>query len=280
VSAQERIGIGTANPQAQFHTTGDVMFTGVANDDNVTRLVVQNPNGLLAWRGAGSLSNYYWSLNGNANTTADKFLGTSDNAILKIKTSNLDRLIVYSSSTISSAIDVPAVEIISPAANLGFDGPGLKIYRNANVNNWAAAMDFAMNNSAGQKITFARLNGGIESNLAGNENGFMCFEVASDGQLGNLQQQEKMRILSSGNIGIGTKTPTAQLHTTSTVRFENLPPGTGFNLVIDADGNVFKAAAPPPPGRISTSNEDIINLRNEVVELKAQVDALKLLLKK
>ena len=39
----------------------------------------------------------------------------------------------------------------------------------------------------------------------------------------------------NGNVGIGTTTPSAQLHTTGTVRFENFGAGT---LTTDADGNV------------------------------------------
>ena len=42
VSAQDRVGIGTTSPQAQLHTTGDVMFAGIANDNNLTRVLVQS----------------------------------------------------------------------------------------------------------------------------------------------------------------------------------------------------------------------------------------------
>jgi hypothetical protein len=42
-------------------------------------------------------------------------------------------------------------------------------------------------------------------------------------------------ILKDGNVGIGTTTPTAQLHTTGTVRFSNFGAGT---LTTDASGNL------------------------------------------
>ena len=42
---------------------------------------------------------------------------------------------------------------------------------------------------------------------------------------------------SAGWLGLGTSTPTAQLHTTGTVRFGALT-GAGANLIVDANGNV------------------------------------------
>ncbi|HOZ79088.1 MAG TPA: hypothetical protein PLY34_13925 [Ferruginibacter sp.] len=240
VFAQDKIGIGTSNPQAQLHTTGDVILAGVTNDNSLSRILVQNQTGTLAWRDAGSLANYYWGLSGNT-ITSNHFIGSTNNALLKLRTSNIDRLLIYSASEISTSIEVPTVEILSPSANLGFDGPGLKITRLGSSAGWAAAMDFAMNNSAGGKKTYARLNGGIESSAANNENGFLSFEVASSGQIGNLQQQEKMRITSNGFVGIGISLPTAQLHTTSSVLFSGITNNNTFTKVVvqDNTGRLF-----------------------------------------
>jgi Chaperone of endosialidase len=55
--------------------------------------------------------------------------------------------------------------------------------------------------------------------------------------VGNNGATEAMRVTTSGNVGIGTTTPTAQLSTTGTVRFAALT-GAGSNLVVDALGNV------------------------------------------
>ncbi len=46
-----------------------------------------------------------------------------------------------------------------------------------------------------------------------------------------------MVINSSGNVGIGTTTPSAQLTTTGSVRFASLT-GAGSNLIVDSLGNV------------------------------------------
>lgn len=52
---------------------------------------------------------------------------------------------------------------------------------------------------------------------------------------------ERMRISAAGNVGIGTATPAAQLHTTGTVRFAGVG-GTGNLLGINAAGDVTRVA--------------------------------------
>ncbi len=55
--------------------------------------------------------------------------------------------------------------------------------------------------------------------------------------VGNNEADDPQMVVkkSSGNVGIGTTGPTAQLHTTSTVRFANFGAGT---LTTDANGNL------------------------------------------
>jgi hypothetical protein len=56
---------------------------------------------------------------------------------------------------------------------------------------------------------------------------------------------ERMRILAEGNVGIGTTAPTAQLHTTGSVRFAGAgTPGPGKVLTSDADGNATWQSTP------------------------------------
>lgn len=67
----------------------------------------------------------------------------------------------------------------------------------------------------------------------------MDSEAASTGIIFRTQNNERMRIDSSGNVGIGTTGLTAKLHTNGTVRFENLPAGNALNTVcMDATFNL------------------------------------------
>ncbi len=132
-----------------------------------------------------------------------------------------------------------------------------------------------MNNSNGNKKTYARLNGGIESSFANNENGFITFEIISNGQLGNLVQQEKVRITSRGYVGIGTNNPTAQLHTTASVRFENIANGTGSYLVVDANGNIYKSNSGPANRSTADNSVDLKNMQSQIEQLQLEIKQLK-----
>ncbi|AEV99268.1 hypothetical protein A4D02_32220 [Niastella koreensis] len=50
------VGIGAPAPQAQLHTTGTVRFGGLTNDNSLTRIVVSDIYGNLAYRDASSLA--------------------------------------------------------------------------------------------------------------------------------------------------------------------------------------------------------------------------------
>ena len=71
---------------------------------------------------------------------------------------------------------------------------------------------------------------------------------------------ERIRIDTSGNVGIGTTSPTAQLHTTGTVRFSNFRAGT---LTTDASGNLSVSSderLKNIDGQFTRSLDDVIKL--------------------
>jgi hypothetical protein len=100
-----------------------------------------------------------------------------------------------------------------------YDSVGrIKITRSANTNIFGCALDFALLNSANAKKTYARIGGSIADNTSGSEDGFLSFQIITNGALGDSYQQDKMRITSDGNVGIGVTNPVAALDFGSSVR--------------------------------------------------------------
>ncbi|MFH2143672.1 MAG: hypothetical protein ABIJ97_14705 [Bacteroidota bacterium] len=67
------------------------------------------------------------------------------------------------------------------------------------------------------------------------------FKIISGGSIdfSTNGSNERMIITTTGNVGIGTTTPSAQLHTTGTVRFQNYPSGANGAIVrTDVSGNL------------------------------------------
>ena len=278
INSKGFVGIGELYPTAQLHTNGSVLLSGITNNDTYNKILVQDNAGLLFWRDALTLNgNANWGLTGNNGTTNNNFLGTSDANALIIRTNNVQRVKVNTSEGNNSLMGgVLEVNVDS----LKLNGSGLAIYRNSNVTRWGTGIEYQMNNSLGQKTFYGRVNAGIESNIAGSENGWLAFEVATKGQVGVYTEEVKMVITSNGSVGIGTIFPTAQLHTTSTVRFQNLQNGLGNYLVVDGNGNVSRSnlsSANRPANSLELKDLQIAveNLKAEILELKKTLNKIK-----
>ena len=90
-----QLGIGTASPTAQLHTTGTVRFAGLTNDNTQARLLVSDTNGNILYRNVSTLpgASTGWALAGNsAINAATTFLGTTDTSSVAVRTNNLERM--------------------------------------------------------------------------------------------------------------------------------------------------------------------------------------------
>lgn len=111
----------------------------------------------------------------------------------------------------------------------------------------------------------------------------LVFAAGRNYNTGNNSSVEIMRIsqvAGKGKVGIGTTQPSAQLHTTDSIRFENLQNGIGTYLVIDAQGYVWKSTTPAPARSASTNSileekKQIEILLAEVLKLRIELDELK-----
>lgn len=269
------VGIGTASPTEQFHTTGSVRFQGLTQSDTTARIVTQDTNGKLYWRSAGSLSGAgSWLLTGNSGTNpASNFLGTIDNQRLVFRTNNTERATILANGYVG-------IGLTSPIKPLQVDNKGTED-NNVFLSGSSPSIYFSQTATfppAPYTIPIGRI--GLATRIGAfvqtSEPGDLVMFTATPGagllfgvgvNSGN-NGIERMRISDTGFVGINTIAPTSRLHVNGTVRFENLPSGTGNVLVIDASGNVRRGAT-------SARTSDAAADNNEVAALKTEVSALK-----
>lgn len=254
---------------ANFHTNGTVRFQGLANGAGNPLVVDANGNVSIGTATSGNA----WNLTGNAGTNpTTNFLGTTDNNKLAIRTNNTERITVLpdgkiginntnplAALVVNSALPDNHIRIQGVAPSIVFEGsPGLNnegrigyATQNNNFVNGSLPGDLIVQTlSASANLIFGTTGGGTGNGV------------------------ERARINASGFLGIGTQSPSAILHTNGTVRFQNLPTGTGNALVMDGNGNVFRSTT--LTGReVTDLQNEVESLRKEVQELKSIVNSIK-----
>ena len=174
------------------------------------------------------------SINGSMNPISDNTfnLGNSSNRWKNLYTSNS----IYSNGTIQSGNNF----IITPSGNVGIGttGPGNPLdIRSANVLLTAGNGQIALYSTDSQAIDkggqitlggsytgttkgdFATISGRKENGIDGNYASYLAFATIANG---DAARSEKMRITSTGNVGIGTTNPEL------TLQMRGLYPAIGF----------------------------------------------------
>jgi|GEM_PF-3380016 len=214
IDANGRVGIGTNAPSATLHVVGPLRLQGLDPPGAEQTALFIDANGYVkarvldpaAFGGFTEMDTLAWLRAGNTASAGD-IIGTLNAVDFRIFTNGSERMRVSAAGNVG-------IGTLSPAHRLdvSFDGSD-RVARIRNISNTGGAH--------GMLISTVR--------------------TSSDAYILNLDAagSTRMYVRSDGNVGIGTNSPTAQLHTTGTVRIANYPSGANGAIVrTDNSGNL------------------------------------------
>ncbi|MCZ8197415.1 MAG: tail fiber domain-containing protein [Flavobacterium sp.] len=257
-------GIGTTAPTAQLHTTGSVLFAG-AGTPTLGRSLVTDATGLATWQNPLASNSTSTAIAASAtqvavpSTNVQGAIGDLASAIRTAQNSTIynsngtltgNRIVTQGTntltfnSTVLNGFSVDGTTFSVDGANdrigIGTTNPTKKL----TVEN--GSIRPAIGNTDDSGISFPTNIGG-----GGGDEAFIRYYVESgentklsiginndiDDDISFFQAGAERMNIYNGNIGIGINLPTAQLHTTGSVRFAGAgTPALGRSLVTDATG--------------------------------------------
>lgn len=129
------------------------------------------------------------------------------------------------------------------------------VFRDSNKLLYGTSIWFKLLDNQYNKTSYAKITGGIQDNTFDAHDGFLSFQVASQGSFDSNYSQEKMRITADGSIGIGTHTPKSKLHISEgDVYLDAIdsgiimksPKGACWRVTVDDQGNFVSTAVSCP----------------------------------
>ena len=213
------VGIGTTSPTSQLHTTGTVRFSGIAQDNSFSRIMVQDASGDVRWRDITSIA--------TGNTT-NRLTFSNPNTI----TSNVNG-VVSSTNTVGTVSNSSSGNLINTTVN-GVAGTSVNIINSNQLSLNGSTLTSTVNGVISNSITIPANTGnfwnlGGNSNITSTNNIFGITNTNINPLRFFTNSTEKMTITSGGNVGIGTNNPNQKLDINGSGLFRNGNGWGGFN---------------------------------------------------
>jgi len=190
------VGIGTASPTGKL----DVVATSASSYLNVRSSGIANAVQIVQDTGGTA----YFQ---NTYASGDAIFGTAGNNAI-FKTASTERMRIDSSGNVGVGTSSPSynLEVYSSGALLA------GITRATTSTDAGAIFSFSTLNASSAKTSMADIVGASSTTTAGAENGYMSLRTKTSGSM-----TEKVRIDSSGNVGIGLTSLTEKFEVSGSV---------------------------------------------------------------
>jgi hypothetical protein len=260
------VGIGTTTPSEVLDVTGNVRFSGALMPNNAAGtsgqvLTSSGTNSAPTW---SSISGLSWALGGNAVSGVTNF-GTTSNFALPFITNNTEKMRITATGGVAIGTSSfngtnPEKFLVDAGSTTSVNGIVAKgtvpTYLQLNVQNLstgiAASSDVvATSDNGSESVNYIDMgiNGSANTStgVLGGANTAYLYSTGNDFVIGNStvgkdlsfytttagpSSSEKMRILSSGNVGIGAAAPNSTLEVNGSVGYSITT--TSSNLTLGA----------------------------------------------
>lgn len=218
-------------------TLGNIQLRGIG--EGAGKLLGSDALGNASWQTADAALMNGWGLGGNSGITAANFLGTANNASLRIGTNGIKRMEIFGNGNISIGTNTS----LYPLEVFTSTNDEALVVRNANAGSDIIAIDARVSPASGYAIIGRALGSG---------SGYSIPLATPAGVVG-YGQGDNYGVAGFSYSGTGlyglSYTGTA-LHTSGAVRLTGIGQGAGKLLVSDAQGN----ASWQNPSTISLDN--------------------------
>jgi hypothetical protein len=215
--------------------------SGVAAD---SVLLINSSNQVTKTTRAALFAGSGWALIGNTGTSSSSnFIGTTDSIDFVTRTNNTERMRVAANGNVGIGVNAPTSRLTISGA--GSDDVGVLQIRPTGADWWSYASS-SINESLPVNGTIVHVFG---RSLSSYNAGYIGFNYVGAGSLsnflslGHFSGQHLLNIQASGNVGIGTTTPTARLQVTGgNVLIDTVTSGTAGQLQLRNPAGTFQTS--------------------------------------